>query len=100
MSVNAVQVIIGCSTFVENYGKDLKGGLQQITDYESVWSPESSSTRTTSELPANYENTNVDQMEATNYGNQPPQSSGTYESIRFPDNSHIYDALSKEGIYK
>ena len=100
MSVNVVHVIIGCSTIVENYGKDIKGGFLQITDYESVWSPENSSTRTTSELPADYENTNVDQMVATNYGNLPPQNSSTYESVRLPDSSHIYDALSKDGIYK
>ena len=43
-------------------------------------------------VAANYENTNVDQMVAANYGNQPPQNSGTYESVRFPDSSHIYDA--------
>ena len=51
-------------------------------------------------VATSYENTNVDQIVATNYENLPPQNSGTYESVRLPDSSHIYDALSKDGIYK
>ena len=93
-------MFIDCSIITENHGKDLQGGLQQMTDYESAWSPEGSSAKTTSEPPSDYENTNVDQMVATNYENLPPQNSSTYESIRLPDSSHIYDALSKDGIYK
>ena len=117
-------MFIGCSIITGNYGKDLKSGLQQMADYESSWSP--IGLNTTSEPPSdyennnadqmaatnyentkmdqmvatNYENTNVDQMVATNYENLPPENSGTYESIRLPDSSHIYDALSKDGIYK
>ena len=112
MLVNAVRMFIGCFIVTENHGKDLKGGLQQMTDYKPAWSPEGSNVKTTSEpttdyenanvdqiVATNYENTNVDQMVATNYENLPPQSSGTYESVRLPDSSHIYDALSKDGIY-
>ena len=118
---------IGHFIIIESQRRDLKGRLQQRTDYDSVWSPESSNTKTTSGPPTDYENTNVDQMAATNYENTnvdqmvattnyentnvdqivatnyenlPPQNSGTYESVRLPDNSHIYDALSKDGIYK
>ena len=126
MLLNAVRMFIGCFIITGNHGKDLKGGIQKTTDYESAWSPEGSSPETTSEplrdyensnvdqmvavnyeitnvnqmVTTNYENTNVDQMVATNYENLPPQNSGTYESVRSPDSSHIYDALSKEGIYK
>ena len=91
-------MFIDCSIITENHGKNLNGGFQQMTDYESAWSPEGSNVKTTSEPPSDYENTNVDQMVATNYENLPPQNSGTYESIRLPDSSHIYDALSIDGI--
>ena len=119
-------MFIDCSIITENHGKNLNGGFQQMTDYESAWSPEGSNVKTTSEPPNDYENTNVDQMVANNYENSnvdqmvattyentnvdqtvattyenlPPQNSGTYESVRLPDSSHIYDALSKDGIYK
>ena len=124
--MNVVHVFLGYSIFTENHGKDLKSGLQQMIDYESVWPSEDSNTNTISGQPAdyenakvdqmvatnyentnvdqmvatNYENTNVDQMVATSYENLPPQNSGTYESVRLPDSSHIYDALRKDEIYK
>ena len=95
-----IKLLIGYFVITEIQGRDLKGRLQQRTDYESVWSPESFNTKTASEPPTDYENANVNQMVASNYENLPPLNSGTYESVKLPDSSHIYDALSKEGIYK
>ena len=109
----SIKLFIGYFIITGSQHRDLKSRLQQKTDYESVWSPESLNTMTTSGPPTdyenaivdqmvatNYENTNVDQMVATSYENLPPQHSGTYESVRLPDNSHIYDALRKEETYK
>ena len=136
----SIKLFIAYFIITESQRRDLKGRLPQKRDYESVWSPESLNTMTTSGPPTDYENTNVDQMVATtsyentnvdqmvatnyenasvgqtiatsyenanvnqmvvtNYENVPPQNSSTYESVRLPDSSHIYDALRKEETYK